>query len=186
MKRIPLRLRILGGALLLIGLFWGIDSFTGTRPATASAAGIGASDQTAPERGSIERLSPAALLARLTQSPYVSVADDIERLDRDLFAPTPAVQKVVAAAEPHPTPTSVPAAGADKADPDAAFQGKYQLTGVVIGAAPLAVIGERVMPVGAELEGYVLREVQRDYVVFQSPSSGRALTLALRTGPDTR
>ncbi len=174
MKRLTKLQRLLAGGLVLALGIWAIDALTGKsgRPAHARAASATAA-ATAPAADWNE---VDALVARLTQQRYVSVIPDLDRTPRDLFSPSPAMESLLAPAPP-PAPEPNTPALAEEAASD--FQSRHQLSGVVIGRNPLAIVDGRVLHRNGELDGYRLVELQRDFVVFQEPRTGARATLKL-------
>jgi len=193
MKRIPTRRGILGGGLLLAAAVWGFDHLSGGHPATvqASPAAVTSGPAAPANWEPIEDL-----IGRLTKDDYVSIAEDLDRSERDLFLPTAAIEETVAPVEPVRGGGLAALAVADGGEGTAAESGfakRHKLTGVVVGSVsaggtptpPLAVVDNRVLTLNSDLDGYTLIEVQRDYVVFRRASSGERVTLELEQGPKT-
>ena len=123
-------------------------------------------------------------LARLSRNEYVSVADEIDQLQRDLFEPTAVMETAFTPVETNPPP-ELAATAARSAVREADFQTSHNLEGVLLGRTPLAVIDGHVLAVNSDLDGYTLLEVQRDRVVFQQPATGARVVLELSQGPKT-
>ncbi|HQL54927.1 MAG TPA: hypothetical protein PLQ87_09485, partial [Phycisphaerae bacterium] len=68
-------------------------------------------------------------------------------------------------------------------DPVAEFQAAHRLVGVMLGQRPLAVIDERVMPLHAEVDGFRLVQVARDFVVLRRADTGAQVRLELQPRP---
>ena len=180
MRRITVQQGVLGGALVVVAGFWAVDRLTGVGgPASAQA------DPSQPGQSSV---GPAAwqdvseLVTSLTGTEYQSVAGEVEGLRRDLFVPTPLID--AAFAEPEPAVISeTPELEEDVASqPD--FASRHRLGGVIIGDKPLAVIDDRLLPIGSELDGHTLVEVHRDCVVFRQVGTELLVTLELEQRPE--
>ena len=182
MIRLTRKQRVLGAALFLAGLIWGADHFFGRGgPAPLQAA------QTAPARPPSTDDDTQAFsdsLARLSRNEYVSVAGEIDQLQRDLFEPTAVMETAFTPVETNPPP-ELAATAARSAAPEADFQTSHNLEGVLLGRTPLAVIDGQVLTVNSDLDGYTLLEVQRDRVVFQQPATGARVVLELSQRPKT-
>lgn len=179
MKRLSKRQRLLAGAFLLAAGIAAIDRVAGRGSPVPATAG-----QTAPAAAPA---APAgwkevdALVLQLTRVEYSSVADDLASLDRDVFVPTMAASTFLAAtAEPVPAdePAEPPAA-----EPQVSFVDQHRLSGVILGDAPLAVIDEQLMSVGAELDGFTLVQIERDYVLFAQSETETRIVLELAQRP---
>ena len=179
MKRIPATQRMLIGVLTLAGLAWAVDAYTGTtRPAAASAA---LSQVPVTVTGPANWEEVDEMVRRLTQISYDSVAEKLIGLNRDLFMPTPLID---AACAPLPAPVEETAPETrDAAPPKPEFGALHELGGVILGESPLAVVDDRVLPLGAVLDGYILVELQRDYAVFQHLETQEQAVLELKKGP---
>ena len=68
----------------------------------------------------------------------------------------------------------------------AAFADHHQLTGVVLGGVPLAVIDGHLLPLNSDLDGFTLVEVWRESVVLAEIGTDRRVTLKLYQGPGIR
>lgn len=169
MKRPSTRQRLLAGALLIALAIAGIDHLVGRgQPAAAQAS------EAAPTS------APAApadwhdvddLVQRLTHNDYEPVGVELAQLPRDLFVSTPLANAAFAAADPPPGPEDAePVPESVRA---AEFTARHKLRGVLLGAEPLAAVDALLLPLDAELDGYRLAQIERDYVVFQH-SDGEA------------
>lgn len=184
MNRLTLRQRALFGGLALTGLVWAVDALSGrSGPAPLQAAQATPTAETA----AVPEPNVAQLVAQLTQAEYASVADELERSQRDLFVPTTQVEAAYAVKEGAPVaetpehPGLVPAAASEPA-----FSAQHRLLGVLIGAKPLAVLDGHVLPLQAELEGYRLVRIERDYVLFRHTATGQTVRVELEPPPDKR
>jgi hypothetical protein len=183
MRGLTPRYGLLGGVLLIAvgALVW--DRVSGSRqPATAHAVEA----QAPVPLASADWEPVAGLVAQLTTSAYVPVGEELARLKRDVFVPTPMIEEAIAPA------TSMPAAPAavttedPNAPAEADFAARHKLIGVMLAGRPLAAVDDRVLAINSDLDGYTLIEVQRDYVVFQQATSGARVTLKLEQGPKKR
>jgi hypothetical protein len=182
MIRLTRKQRLLGAALLVAGLVWAADHFIGSgRPAALQAAQTAAAPPPA-SAGDARDFSES--LARLTRNEYISVADEIDLLQRDLFEPTAIMESAFALAAPPPARTLAESAAQPPA-PEDDFQTSHKLEGVLLGRTPLAVIDGHVLAINSDLDGYTLLEVQRDRVIFQHPPTGARVVLELSPGPRT-
>ncbi len=173
MKRIPIRLRVLGGLATAAGLFWVVDRFTAGGPQTAAGA-------TAPVASSMPATDweeTTALILRLTTDTYVPVEPELATL-RDLFA-----EAEVPAGAPELDAAVEDVVAVPEIDPVAEFQAAHRLVGVMLGQRPLAVIDERVMPLHAEVDGFRLVQVARDFVVLRRADTGAQVRLELQPRP---
>jgi hypothetical protein len=170
-KRIFGRNRVLTAALLVAGGVWLADALTRGGPTPARAAQT-AAPVVAPV---INWPEIEEHVARLTRADYASVSADVDGLDRDLFAPSQVVADALAASAPPPV--------VELEDPQVSaeqdFRARHKLTGVIVGQRPLAVVDERLWPLGAEQDGFQLIEVQRDHAVFRHTTTDIRLTLEL-------
>jgi hypothetical protein len=185
MKRLSLRRRVLFGGLALAGVIGAVDRFSGSAGPTSAEAGPAASD------GLNAAITPgpdvADLVQRVMSDAYAAVSGELERLGRDVFVPTPTVDALFAALEP----AEAAASGEEKGAPSAAaapppptFNSPPRLVGVLLGAVPLAVVNERVLPVGGELDGFRVVTIARDHVVLHHTQSGQQLTLTITAPAD--
>jgi hypothetical protein len=182
MKRLTRKQRVLGTALLLAGLVLGADRFFGSgHPAPLQAA---QAVSAAPPSTAEDAQDFADSLARLSRNEYVSVADRIDQLQRDLFEPTAIMETAFTPVETD-SPAELAAAAAQSAASDADFQTRHKLEGVMLGRTPLAVIDGQVLAVNSDLDSFTLLEVQRDRVVFRQPATGARVVLELSQGPKT-
>lgn len=182
MIRLTRKQRVLGTALLLAGLVLGADRFFGSgqpAPLLAAQTAVATPTSTADDAQAF-----SDSLARLSHSEYVSVADTIDQLQRDLFEPTAVMETAFTPIETDPSP-ELAAAAARSAAPEADFQTSHNLEGVLLGNTPMAVIDGRVLAVNSDLDGYTLVEVQRDRVIFHQPATGARIVLELSPGPKT-
>ena len=174
MKGLSRKQRLLAAALFVAGLLWGADRFLGRgQPATLQAA---QTPSAPPSVVTPNGQDLAAFLARLSTGEYASVMDEIDRLPRDLFEPTAAMEAAVAPAETDPALTlgaNAAAAGATVTD----FQTRHKLEGIMLGRTPLAVVDGQVLALDADLDGYTLTEVLRDSVVFVDAATGARIVL---------
>lgn len=179
MRRITGRQRLLLGGLVVAVGVWLADSRTGDGQPQAAQAQSAATGQPAAAPVVWQDMGP--LLDQLTTSGYVSVADRLQNLDRDLFMPTAKIETALGAA----TPTEDEVADAEAqpvVDRVAEFRERHRLVGVLLGGAGWAVIDGRLYPLRAELDGYRLVEIGRDRVVFADPGGGEPVVLELMTG----
>jgi hypothetical protein len=166
--------RVLTGALALAVAGWAVDSLVrrGAPQAARAASATPGAQPASPADGE----DSTELVERLLCNKYVPIAADLEQLERDLFVPTPLMQAATLS-EPEAEGKSDPIAE-PSATPD--FASKHVLTGVIIGRAPLAQVDQRLLPLGAVLDGYTLVEIQRDIVIFQCPDSLERVPLELK------
>jgi hypothetical protein len=180
--RLTRKQRVLGTVLLLAGLVLGADRFFGSgRPAPLQAAQAGPA---APASTAADAQAFSDSLARLSRGEYVSVADRIDQLQRDLFEPTAVMETAFTPVETD-LPPEPAAAAAQAAASEADFQSSHHLEGVLLGHTPMAVIDSRVLAVNSDLDGYTLVEVQRDRVIFQKLATGARVVLELSPSPKT-
>lgn len=182
MKRPSTRHCLFGGAVLVAGVVWVLDHLAGDgQPRMAQAA-----QATAPAAVASVGWEPVAdLIGRLTSGDYLPLTEELDGLERDLFLPTDAIAQTLAPTLPAST-AALGAAAESEAVADSGFCTRHKLVGVMVGGNPLAVVDERVLTINSDLDGYTLIEVQRDYVVFRSASTGERITLELEQGPKTR
>jgi hypothetical protein len=178
MKRLSARQRLLIGALLIAGLIAAADQFT--RGGAPSPARAGQSAQTTPSAAPAGWGDVNALVARLTQTDYTSVAGELEQLQRDVFVPTTAAGAVFSTADPAPAPA---APEPPPVEPQVDFRDKHRLSGVMLGETPLAVIDDQLLALDAEVDGFKLVGIERDSVVFWQPGSGLRVVLELAQRP---
>lgn len=172
MKPITGRQRLLLGALVVAGGIWLADSqMGGGQPKPAQAQSAAAAHGTAP---TIVWQDVGPLLTRLTNTDYSSVARRLERQERDLFMPTPAIESALGPAAVVEEDDTQPAV-----DRAAQFKERHRLVGVLLGGTGWAVIDDRLYPLRAELDGYRLVAIERDRVVFADPKGGERLVLEL-------
>ncbi len=179
MKPIPMKQRVLFGALLLAAGIYLVDTLTGgaePRPANAAPA----AQPQLPSIGPWQDVS--GLIARLTAGRYQPLDGELDALSRDLFAPTPTVEKAfgIGVARKQATPESSPT------ERSSDFQQNHRLEGVVLGRQPLALINGQVYALNSDLDGYKLIEISRSHVDLHHPPSGRRVRLELPQGPETR
>ena len=74
-------------------------------------------------------------------------------------------------------------APAEEVEAQKSFPERHTLVGVMIGGQALAAVDDQVIALGSELDGHMLVEVKRDYVVFVEPQTGERFVLALDQGP---
>ncbi len=173
MKSVSLTRRILIGILAVAVAGWVVDTLRSRTPQAAQAAS--ATTEAAPaEAANGEDL--AALVQRLVSDHYAPVSAELERLERDLFVPTPLMQAETApASEPGELSEAL-----DESPPGLEFSNKHLLTGVIIGHLPLAQVDGRLLPLGAVLEGHTLIAIERDFVVFENATDSERITLELK------
>jgi hypothetical protein len=177
MKRLSKRQRLLAGALLVAGAIAAIDRFTGGGPPAPARARE--ATEAAPPAAPAGWNDVNALVAKLTQSDYASVADELEQLERDVFVPTSSARAAFVANDPAPAePTEPPAA-----ERQAGFLERHNLSGVVLGETPLAVVDEQLLSLFAQVDGFMLVQIERDYVVFQELGTDTRLVLELAARP---
>ncbi len=175
MKSVSPVQRLLIAVLVLASAAWLVDRLTGSaQPRTAEAAPA----QVAPALRAAAWEDINALVARLTNVEYQSVADELARLERDLFAP------------PEQMLGAPPAAGADgladdesagpvQTPPATPFAERHVLHGVILGTSPLAVIDDQLLSLDAVLEEHRLVQIRRDHVVLEHIASGAQVSLQL-------
>jgi len=173
MKRLNRTQRLLAAALVLAVGIWAVDSLTrGGGPRQANAQQSAETTVPAPaDWGDV-----AKLVERLTRSEYAPVATGLAQVERDLFLPTPAIERVILEASPPPEEERG-APPAEQAEPE--FPDRHQLLGVMLGTTPLAVVDDLVVPRHAMLDGHVLIELHQYHVVFAEPATGKRFTLTL-------
>lgn len=171
--RLQRRHRLLLGALVLAATIWLFDRLSG-----------GAGPQPAQAQGNDSAPAPTASLAWDDVNALVSrvvalrQGGDERRLPetaRDLFQPSALLAQLLAATEA-PVPS---AAESPPADTPGDFGARHRLSGVVLGAEPLAVVDDVVVGLGAVLDGHTLVSVERDAVVFEETATGVRLRLTL-------
>jgi len=175
MRRLNARQRLLLGALLLAGVILALDRFTGRAQPAAAQAQPGT---TAPAAAPLGWQEVETRLARV-QENYVSVAAELQRLERDLFVPSAAIDATYGTLQTAPEREETQSV----VDPAAEFRARHRLLGVMLGSLPLATIDDRVLPLGAELEGYRLVRVTRDQVVFVEPQTQTQIVLEIELRP---
>lgn len=179
MKRFSTRQRVLVGALAIAGIIGGVDRFTG--------GGAPAPARGAPTAQTPAAAAPAgwndvnALVDRLTRTDYAPVTDELEQLPRDIFTPTSVAGGAFAAAEAAPTVEA--AEPPPPAEQLADFQDRHRLSGVMLGETPLAVIDDQLQPLYADVDGFTLVQIERDYVVFQQAATDTRIVLELAQRP---
>jgi hypothetical protein len=178
MKRLSARQRLLIGALLIAGLIAAADRLT--RGGAPTPARAGQTAQTAPPAAPAGWNDVNALVARLTQTDYASVAGELEQLQRDVFVPTTAAGPMFSAADPAPSAASPEP---PPVEPQVDFRDKHRLSGVMLGETPLAVIDDQLLALDAEVDGFTLVGIERDYVVFLQPGSELRVVLELAQRP---
>jgi len=178
MKRLTKQQRLLAAGLTLALGIWAVDTLTGKKAGPVRAQAAQAT--TPPPAAAVDWEQVNTLVARLTEQRYVSVAPELDQTSRDLFAPSAAMESSLAPVEPVIEPNAPAIQEAAIAD----FRDRHELSGVVIGRHPLAIVDGHVLRPGSELDGHRLVELQRDYVVFQAAQTGTRVTLKLipRTG----
>lgn len=165
-RRTGLLLGALGVGLVVLL----VDRLAGAGPRTAAA------DPTASQPVAPTWEDTALLDARLNGRRYEPVADDFAQLTRDLFVPTAIIEAELesqAPPEPDPAPEPEPA-------PAPSFADTHQLVGIMRGPHPLAVVGDQLVPLQAELDGHILVAVERACAVFEERSTGLRVTLSLQ------
>lgn len=173
MKRIPTRMRVLGILAIAAGLFWVVDRFTAGGPQTAA----GATASSAPPVPVADWEETTALILRLTTDTYAPVEPELAAL-RDLFA-----EAEVSAGAPELDVAVEDVVAVPETDPVVEFQAAHRLVAVMLGQRPLAVIDERVMPLHAEVDGFQLVQVARDFVVLRRADTGAQVRLELQPRP---
>lgn len=180
MKRLSQRQRLVCGALAGAGLIWAVDALT--RDSTPSAALAGPSTAAAgPSAPAVVWQDVSATIAALTEEGYVSVANELERLERDLFVPTALIDAALRSAEELEAEQA--AAVKSEQDEAAEFRGRHRLVGVMLGRRPLAVVDDEVLALQGELDGWRLADIQRERAVFLHPQLGIQVVLELEQGP---
>jgi hypothetical protein len=163
--------RLLIAILVLASAAWLVDRLTGSaQPRTAEAAPA----QATPGQRAAAWEDINALVACLTDVEYQSVADELGRLERDLFAPPDEMLGAPLTIGPG-DPADAPA----QAPPAAPFAERHVLQGVILGASPLAVIDDQLLGLNAVLEEHRLVQIHRDYVVLEHIASGAQVILQL-------
>lgn len=163
--RLSARARILSAALLIVGVSWCLDTFTGSgEPRAASAALVGPAAE-GPLELSLAGSSAVALAERLMAGPVANVATPGEL--RDLFQVSLEIRSALSPAAPPPTESEQVAA----AEPEPVLQG------VVTGAESLALIGGTLYPRGAQVNGWRVESIRRDGVLLVRDGRQKWLTL---------
>jgi hypothetical protein len=177
MRKLSQRQKLLGGVFGIVAGVWGIDRLTGgPGPSAADAAPspvvVGGPVAMPPDPPDLE-----AVIESLRSDRAGDLAPLLGWGERDLFVPTRSME---AALRP-PDSASIGAA-ADACEEEAAkslpFDGRHVLQGVLTGRTPLALIDGELYRCGAEVEGYRLIEIRRDYVVFVGEGSRVTLRVA--------
>lgn len=178
--RLTRRQRVLLGALGLAATVWLIDALAGSggpRP----AAGNPAAAPVAGPNGPVARWQSAGdEVARLVQHRYEPLAEDAAVWARDLFQPTPAMERALGPATPPAEPAAA-APGPPSEPPRPGFAERHRLLGVMLGDVPVAVVDGRLLVPNSDLDGFVLVDVQRDYVVFERRADGERVRLELES-----
>ncbi|MGD8453712.1 MAG: hypothetical protein PVJ57_18010 [Phycisphaerae bacterium] len=183
MSRLSKRHRMLGGVLLTALSFLAGDWYLKTgEPAKAQGAAHGSGGAGGSGAIATRWEDVSGLVAQLTDTHYTSVADELASVDRDLFVPTAVVEEAFPVVEPVLSEAEEAAAAPPPAPPPS-FEEVHRLVGVMIGAHPLAVIDDLVVPVGGVVDGHELVEVQRDYVVLKSRETGLLVRLTVASSP---
>lgn len=178
MTRLTQRQRLLGGALVVSAAAWCVHALLGTSGPSDALA-----QPTPPAAVGVPRWQdPGETVERLTRRQYRSVTRELEQLSRDLFQPTPLIEAALAPQEAQPSKEAPPPE--DEIDPALAFQANHQLNGVMLGSRPLAVVGDSVLSINSELDGFRLIAIRREMVVFLDPRSGAQVALKLQHGPE--
>jgi hypothetical protein len=182
MKRISAKNGALVGALLLVGAIWVFDhSSGGSRPETLQAA---QSTGDAQPVVTLDWEPVAETVEQLTRGDYTSVIDELDRLEHDVFLPGPELTFTTTLDELEGAGLAAVAEPEDVAATPG-FAARHKLPGVVVGVQPLAVVDGLVLPLNSDLDGYMLVDVQRDYVVFADAASGERVTLELKRNSQT-
>lgn len=185
MTKLAKRHRLLGGALLLAAGAWAVDHFTsgGPKPAQATPAPTVGTATTVNPTGGPVNAGPTSwtdvqtLVSRLTDTQYTSVDTELAALDRDLFRPTPLID--AAFTGPELDAAAREAEANQPAQPP--FEERHRLTGVMLGAKPLAIVDGQLLPLRSAFDEHVLVELRRDYVVFVRVADGARVRLDLET-----
>lgn len=172
-----LRQRILGGALVLVGLAWGLDASGVGRPQRAAAGAAAPAAVSAPSRWQ----DLTETLAALRGGDYESIAPRLAHARRDLFAPgdalaalqVPLVEETLEAETPPPQTTERP------------FAERYRLRAVLLGRVPQAILNDDVLTLNSDVAGYRLVELRRDAAVFEALEGQERVELRLVPGPGT-
>ena len=176
MRSLSPRSKLVGGAFCLVAVAWAIDLLTGgpgPSPAGAAPSPAVSAPLAAPPAASLDL---DALIDLLRSDPAPRSPLRFDELTRDLFVPTPSL---IAALPPAVPPTS-PETGSPKepvAEP-VAFDARHELQGVLTGRVTLAVIDGGLFRRGAQIDGYRLVELHRDYVVFERDGARVVLRVA--------
>jgi len=172
MTKLNKRQRLLIAGLGLAAGVWAIDSLTGGgQPQQARAA----QKPTGEAAVTVQWCDVSQTVARLTDATYRSIAPDLLRVERDLFAPSAVMERVYA-----PAPSVPVAKQPVEQDPAVVdFVGQHTLDGVLTGRRPVAVINGRPLALGAELDGHRLVEVARARVSLERVSDGEVVELEL-------
>jgi len=169
MRPVSQRHRLLGAVFGVVALALGVDLLTG-QPRPTSAAGAAASSLM---NGSVE-LPPDpvdldALIESLRGERLTHAAPSFDRIERDLFVPTPWMETALRADNP-----ALSVAAELREEPEAKalpFDARHELQGILTGRIPLALIDGVLYRRGAEIDGYRLSELRSDHVVFTRDGS---------------
>ena len=186
MRSLAKRQRVLGGALLVALAIWAVSSWIGPdKPAAVLAKQSGLVDEkltaTADTLDGPQELD--AFIEKVTRSDYRSVAGELDMIGRDVFVPTSLLTSAIYPPREVSLMTLEAEAPAEEAEAQKSFPERHTLVGVMIGGQALAAVDDQVIALGSELDGHVLVEVKRDYVVFVEPQTGERFVLALDQGP---
>lgn len=176
MGRLTGRQRLLVLILLAAVGYWVIDStLISAKPRSVQAGQQPEADTTPSARW--EDVSD--VLSAFAGAPYQSVDERIQSLDRDLFLPTAAVERLFASAEEEEAREQGDEVRENE-PPQPGFADAHTLVGVMLGKAPMAIVdGEHLLPIGAEIDGYRLIEVYRDHAVFECLEAGARVRLTV-------
>jgi hypothetical protein len=172
MMQLSRRHMLIGGVFGLVSVAWTIDTLTGgAGPSSADAAlsPTVATESSArlPDPPDLDRVIRALRNDDATRGPL-----PFGEATRDLFVPTPWMETALASASgASPLPTE------PSAEPHP-FDARHELQGILTGRVPLALIDGRLCRQGAEIDGYRLVELHRDYVVFERDESRVVLRVA--------
>ena|GEM_PF-4515348 len=175
MKQFTQRQKIVGGVFSIVTVVWSIDMLSGGPvPDQASAAPpptlITNDVGLPPAPENIDSIIEALNQRHTTREPL-----PFAQLKRDIFTPTEALKAGTAPELPNTDALAEAAALEAEQAPEASFESLHSLQGVINGRTPLALIDGRLAPVGAEIDGYLLVEIECDAVTLEK--DGRRVTL---------
>jgi hypothetical protein len=182
MTRLTGSQKMLLGVLALVAVAWGVDTLLRTGPQPAAAA---TSEYAVPAQPAQRDWTDVqGMVSQLLKSSYEPLGSDLDAAARDVFVPSgPSWGPPADLALEAPSAVIAAEDDAPPAETETPFDQLHQLHGVVLGPQPVALIDERVLPLNSDLDGWVLIEVERTWVTFESRTTGARVRLELPAGP---